>query len=454
MLRASSALLMVGTVAASCSAEHELAANEPFLDIHDDELPPPGGDRDRPRCATTRPVITDIVPGDCTMTSTAIRPEYEPFALYEIPVVFHVIEQSDGHGAISDELLISQLEVLNEDFRALPGTPGEDGVDSRIEFVIATVDPTGATTSGVDRHVSDDWFHDSGPEVESEMKLALHWDPTRFLNIYVNDAGGGGNLGYATFPQSSAGAYDDGVVLSWAHVGRDAVGGGDFSLGRTATHEIGHYLGLFHSFEGGCGSADEPYTTGDLIGDTVPEKQPHFGCTPSPSECGSGDNPIDNYMNYSDDACMARFTAQQVNRMRCTLTSYRPELYRHVTELRAGFDYTADHVVVRFSDRSIATDGSIVSWQWSFGDGAGSDDPEPMHTYASAGTYMVTLRVTDELGASDEAARRSPCSRQYPMRATSTRARSPTRTQGQAAASARATALRATSSGSRCGGCS
>ena len=97
-------------------------------------------------------------------------------------------------------------------------------------------------------------------------------------------------------------------------------------MGRTLTHEIGHYLGLFHTFQGGCGSA-ACYTSGDLICDTNAESGPNFSCAGSPpSSCCSVD-PIDNYMDYSDDLCMEKFTAEQVNRMRCSLINWRPLLY-------------------------------------------------------------------------------------------------------------------------------
>src|SRR5690606_3128286 len=112
--------------------------------------------------------------------------------------------------------------------------------------------------TGINRVTNDNYFNDSG-----NFQMALHWDTTRYLNIYTNSAGG--YLGYATLASESAGDVDDGVVLLYTAVGRNAPEGGGYAQGRTATHGVGHYLGLLHTFDGGCGTATAPYTSGDLI---------------------------------------------------------------------------------------------------------------------------------------------------------------------------------------------
>jgi hypothetical protein len=183
----------------------------------------------------------------CTMSSTTIQNEYNPGTVHTIPVVFHVVRRTDGTGNVSQTLLQSQIAILNEDFRALAGTPGAPGTDAAIQFALATTDPAGNATSGINYYNNNDWFQDPGPGAFNNMKDALNWDSTRYLNLYTNDAAG--NLGYATFPQQSAGNYDDGVVLLWSSVGRNNPDGGIYNQGRTATHEIGHWLGLFHTFQ-------------------------------------------------------------------------------------------------------------------------------------------------------------------------------------------------------------
>jgi hypothetical protein len=276
------------------------------------------------RCGTesVEPGAVGLSVSDCSLSSTSIRNRYEPggHAVLRIPVVVHVLQSSAGEGQISDAMVQSQIDVLNEDYRALPDTPGENGSDARIEFFLASVDPAGNPTTGITRTTDDAWFNDSG-----EYWSALAWDTSRYLNIYTNRASGA--LGYVpSLPQGgNVGAPSDRVVILWAAFGRQAPIGPPFDLGRTATHEVGHYLGLYHPFDFGCGSAVDCYTSGDRICDTNPEAAPTFGCPASSSSCGS-DDPFHNYMDYSDDACYQEFTPEQVNRMRCTLESWRPQL--------------------------------------------------------------------------------------------------------------------------------
>ena len=278
------------------------------------------------RCGTV-----DVEPDDSTLLDTADcsasltnpLPIYDPGTVYTIQVVVHVITNSSGGGNVSDALVESQIDILNEDFLALAGTNGENGTYSGIQFALATVDPLGDPTNGITRSANTTWFNDGG-----NYWNTLAWDPTRYLNIYTNQAGG--NLGYVPFlPASSPGSIGtnvDRVVCLWSAFGRNAPFGPPYNQGRTATHEVGHYLGLYHTFQGGCGTATIPgcYSTGDRICDTNSDSSFHFGCSPS-ATCGTPD-PIDNYLEYTDDLCMEKFTPEQVRRMRCTLESYRDSL--------------------------------------------------------------------------------------------------------------------------------
>jgi hypothetical protein len=259
-------------------------------------------------------------PSDCSAGQTNPSDEYTPGVVYEIPVVVHIIMSSSGQGAISNKLVYSQIDVLNEDYMAIPGTPGEPGTDIRIQFKLATLD-------GITRTINDTWFNDGGSYWET-----LARDPVHYLNIYTNSAGG--YLGYVPFlPQTgSPGSAADRVVILWSAFGRDAPIGPPYDQGRTATHEIGHYLGLYHTFEGGCASGSPPdcYTSGDRICDTDSESSPTFGCPIGRTTCSSLD-PVHNYMDYSDDICMNQFTWEQALRVRCTLENYRSKLYRIVS---------------------------------------------------------------------------------------------------------------------------
>jgi len=263
-------------------------------------------------------------PGDCSLASTTISSEYDPTSPIIITVVFHVITNAAGtSGNVTDADILEQIEILNEDFQALAGTNGENGTDARIEFRLATVDPLGNPTTGITRSANNTWFNDGGSYWNT-----LAWDPDRYLNIYTNTAGGA--LGYVPdLPQGGlVGLLSDRVVALWSSVGRDAPIGPPYDQGRTVTHEVGHYLGLYHTFDFGCGTASVPgcYTSGDRICDTNSEANPVFGCPASSSSCGSP-NPYHNYMDYSDDLCMEEFTPEQVNRMRCTLANWRVDLF-------------------------------------------------------------------------------------------------------------------------------
>ena len=276
-----------------------------------------------PRCKTPprdllRPAPDN--PSDCAYSSTTPAGQYATISVYRIPVVFHVIRTTGGNGNISAAQIQNQVDILNEDFRALAGTPGAPGFDTGIEFYLPTTDPQGQPSTGITYSTNNNWFNDGGSYWNS-----LAWDPNRYLNIYTNN--GGGALGYVPdLPQGGiVGQKSDRVVVLWSTVGRNAPYGAPFNQGRTVTHEVGHYLGLWHTFDRGCGLASSCYTTGDVICDTNRESFPTNGCGNGKSSCGSPD-PVNNYMDYSDDRCMWEFTSEQARRMRCTLEFWRPNL--------------------------------------------------------------------------------------------------------------------------------
>ena len=271
------------------------------------------------RCLLKRRPQGDIsgdraVKEDCTLARTVIQQEYWPSRIiYTIPVVFHIIYSTEGQGNIADQKIHDQIKVLNEDFRAMKGTMGREGYDSRIQFELVKITRT----------ENDDWFNDLD---ETGFKKALGWDQTKYFNIYINSASG--YLGYSYLPQDSAGTTEDGVVMLYESIGGRNNGFEEYDQGRTLVHETGHYLGLYHPFEGyGC---HDGYEAGDLIADTNSEDDAHYGCTQTNS-CDTPDN-IHNYMNYTDDSCMSEFTREQANRAVCSLINYRPSLYKQTVQ--------------------------------------------------------------------------------------------------------------------------
>jgi hypothetical protein len=272
------------------------------------------------------PTIERLPPSDCTSGSTTIKPEYSPSnGLIQIPVVVHIIMNNAGtSGVISDAKVASQIKIMNEDFRAIAGSNGGNGNDAMIQFYLADRDPSGNPTTGITRSQNTTWFQDAGGYYNT-----LAWNTNRYVNIYTNLAGGA--LGYVPgLPQGGVvGSNADRVVILWSTFGLNGPFGPPYNKGRTVTHELGHYFGLYHTFQSGCAAVSNCYNNGDRICDTNPDGTSHFGC-PNSNSCSSPD-PVDNYMEYTDDLCMEEFTVEQNNRIRCTIEHYRPNLARAPT---------------------------------------------------------------------------------------------------------------------------
>jgi hypothetical protein len=234
----------------------------------------------------------------------------------------------------------------------MAGTLGAPGYDTMVQFKLATVDPSGAATTGINRHLNSTWHNDGGGYYNS-----LAWDPHNYLNIYCNEASGA--LGYVPYlPQNgSPGSNSDRVVAYYAAVGRNAPIGPPYNQGRTVTHEVGHYLGLHHTFNGGCNGGN-CYTSGDRICDTNPEANPNFSCGNS-SSCGNSD-PISNYMDYTDDVCMNEYTFEQTRRIRCTLQYYRPNLAEPIGGGGLGTSYCQSNLNSRGLMATLTVAGSAT----------------------------------------------------------------------------------------------
>ncbi|MFT4686370.1 MAG: hypothetical protein ACI92C_002584 [Neolewinella sp.] len=242
-------------------------------------------------------------------------------AVFSIPVVVHVVYRN-GTQNISDAQVQSQIAVMNEDFRRL--NSDADGVwsqaaDTEIEFCLATVDPNGNATSGITRTTTTESSFSNGTKRVHRNSTGGKdaWPAADYMNMWVCDLAGGG-LGYAQFPNTGV-AATDGIVIDYAYFGRGGSAQAPFDLGRTATHEVGHYLNLRHIWGDGNCNAD------DFVTDTPTSDASNGGCQIGSVSCGSVDM-VQNYMDYSDDGCMNLFTAGQKTRMTAALSGARASL--------------------------------------------------------------------------------------------------------------------------------
>jgi PKD repeat protein len=353
-------------------------------------------------------------------------------SVISLPIIVHIIHNGEAVGTgtnLSAAQVQSQIEVLNEDFRKMLGTPGGASsnpiaADIEIEFCLSQLDNNGAPMAepGIHRQQGQlsAWTRD---EIESQLKPNTIWNPSSFYNIWtVKFAPADANLiGYAQFPDQTglsgipetstpSAALTDGVVIRYQSFG--SVDKGTFPVmvapynkGRTLTHETGHWLGLRHIWgDGPC--AD------DFVSDTPTAQSASSGCNVGRFSC-SNTNMVENYMDYSDDACMNIFTEGQKTRMLAAVAASprRKALAEQgcpstVTEVPTA-SFTTDKLVcvllgsdVTFSDLS---SNFPKGWYWKFEGGNPSTSTEryPVVQYDTPGSYDVWLVAKNQIGNSD-----------------------------------------------------
>jgi hypothetical protein len=254
------------------------------------------------RCATREPAEDERNAVDAALARfMQFRQEIgdAAFAPAVVNVYVHVIHSSTGAGQVTDADIASQINVLNDAYAG-----------SGFSFSLASTDRT----------TNDAWFTMSpGSIEEAQAKTALRKGSADDLNLYTANPGGG-LLGWATFPWNYASrpAADGVVVLYSSLPGGDAA---PYNLGDTGTHEVGHWMGLYHTFQGACNEK-----RGDFVSDTPAERSPAYGCPEGRDTCRPRlglEDPIHNFMDYTDDVCMFEFTGDQTTRGQNTWLSYR-----------------------------------------------------------------------------------------------------------------------------------
>lgn len=214
-----------------------------------------------------------------------------------VPVVFHVTSDhvlTDAERARYERMIAAQMDVMNASYSGATG-----GADTPFRWRLV----------GIDYTVNPAWYTVVPGRTEKAMKAALHMGDSRTLNVYTGDIGDG-LLGWAYFPKdyNNGRDYLDGVVM----LDESMPGGtaGKYALGDTLVHEAGHWLALYHTFQGGCTWSN------DFVADTPAEAHPQFDCPVGADSCDApGLDPIHNFMDYTQDSCMDSFTPGQAKRM-------------------------------------------------------------------------------------------------------------------------------------------
>ena len=309
-----------------------------------------------------------------------------------IPVVFHVVYANDQEN-IPDARILEQLQVLNDDFRRLNADQDNiwpQAADTEIEFCLATRDPNGAPSDGILRvptTVSGFGTSDNVKFTSSGGSDA--WPADEYMNFWVCNLGGG-LLGYAQFPGGNPAT--DGIVCGYQFTGLNGPGAGAYNLGRTATHEVGHWLNLRHIWgDGGCGADD-------FVADTPESDGANYGCALGHISCSTEDM-VQNYMDYSDDACMNVFSQGQADRMQAVFApgGARASLLTSNGCLPAVPDFDLDAALVGVDSPSGFACSTDVSASVTLFNNGANDLTSATITYSVDGGADMTYAWTGSL---------------------------------------------------------
>ena len=328
-----------------------------------------------------------------------------PLINYTLPVVFHII--SNNPAAVTDAQIVAAVQDLNDAFSHTGVYSAGPGANTNISFCLAQKDPTGGNTTGITRTTS--YLTDMDEDMEDDrLKNLVDWDPTRYINIWyvtsitkellpIFQCGAWNRLnegGYATMPPSSGPL--DGIVVS--------------GFGILLPHEMGHYLGLYHTFQGMDCVNNDCSTDGDMVCDTPPQKNIYSSpsCSSPTNSCSTDtlsgfttDVPdlISNFMSYGNAACINEFTAGQATRMRATIATVRSSLLMNECTPPCG-----ESSVAAFTrSNAYPLPGSTVSFtntstgasqfQWSVNNVVVSTATNFSYTFPATGKYAVNLKA-------------------------------------------------------------
>jgi PKD repeat protein len=347
-----------------------------------------------------------------------------------IPIIVHVVHTGEAVGTglnISQAQVKAQIEVLNEDFRRKEDTPGFNnnpvGADIGIEFCLSPVDEDGNTLAEPGIHrvrgTNATWTRN---QIEGSLKPQTIWNPNLFYNIWTLKFGGEDTnlLGYAQFPDESGlaglnpvggSASTDGVVVQFSSFGSADKGSfpvmqAPYNRGRTLVHETGHWLGLRHIWgDGPCAS--------DFVDDTPTQHGENRGCPSTKVSCdGVSLEMPQNYMDYSDDACMSIFTVGQKARILAVMELSPRRKVLSQSNLCSSLPAGPPEASFRSNKQTVLRGGEVIfadlsagfptQWNWEFegGNPNTSNVQNPQVKYSTPGSFRVTLTVSNSLGSS------------------------------------------------------
>lgn len=330
---------------------------------------------------------------------------------YTLPVVFHVIHNG-GVENIADSQVLSGLQHLNDAFQNIGYYDEETGEDVEVQFCIAKRNPDDEATSGIN-HVQSPLTNLNKDSEDQALKNVIRWNTNSYINIWiVNEicgVNGCGVVGYAYFP-SAHGSSFDGIVMEASYLGTSEANSA------VLVHEMGHYLGLYHTFQGGCNNTN-CLQDGDKVCDTPPDQSTvRVPCSNTTNTCSTDvntsdvNNPfssdqndmINNYMDYSNLECYSAFTQGQKDRMHFSIENQRSSLLDSkacldpcMTPLDASISVSNSSIIVGETVSFNSTSNGATSFQWLINGQSFSNSQNANYTFAEEGKYTITLVVNN-----------------------------------------------------------